>query len=243
MSNPISVILLSTLPDNGIKSLGTKSLLKINDKYIIEYQLENIKNGLKGREFEIILISSFDSNRTIKSIAHLHKKYNIKIIKKDIDNLNFGGAMIYGLNQIKNNSCLIINYGCLFSKNVINYLCSSDNNTIALVKNNQIYDNLKVGCSINNDKIEHLFFGLDTVKFFDITYLNNISINFIKKNIDPVINGNKFTFEIINFMIDNFIDFDYKILHTKDAVFIDNLNILKKARRMIKHDTNVNKTK
>jgi len=244
MTNDISVILLSTLPDNGIKSLGTKSLLKINEKYFIEYQLENIKTALKGLKFEIIVVSSFDTNKTVKSLAHLNKKYNLSIVKYDKENINFGGAMIHGLDQINGSTALVMNYGCFFKTHVINHLCRKNNNVIGLVNDLKIYDNLRVGCSINDNKIEHLFFGLNDYKFFDMLVLNSDTIQFIKQNINSTINHNKFLFEIVNFILDNNISFEYEIIKNNDVIFVDNLDMLAKTKRIIKYEqASINKTK
>lgn len=240
---PISVLILATMPDHGIKSLGSKSLFKLKEKLIIEYQLENITSALKDRDYEIIFLCGFDSQKTIKSLNKYSDKFPIKFIKHN-NNLNFVGSFLAGLNTAKYNNVLSINYGCVFSKSVITQLLNTTINRLVVAKENRHNNHIKVGCHINQEKIINIFFNLGQYKYLDMNFWSHQTVEYIKQHFSFDDNKNKFMFEIINTLIDANHEFDYYAVSPYDCVFIDSIASLTKSKRIFKNGkTNNKKTK
>lgn len=232
MIDKISVVILSTLPDIGIKSLGTKSLIKINTKYLIDYQLECINKTFKNIQHEILIGSYFDYSKTYK-VLNNYKKYNLRIIKQNIDNLNFGGAMIDIINHTLYDNVLFINYGCWFDKESIkNLIGDGKHSGVGILKNKNI-DNLPTSCLVTNNIVENIFFDINEYKFTEFCFLNSIAKQFIINNIDPINNYNKFMFEILNTIIENNIQINARFLDNKNFFFITNNKHFNKARKLI----------
>lgn len=231
--NPISVVILATLPDSGIKSLGSKSLLSFKNQYLIEYQINILKSALKNRQHEIIIMCNFDCARVYKTLSSFIKKSDIKLIKENYDNnLNFGGSFLQSLNHTNYNNILSINYGVLFKKNVIHNLINSNLTTIGITKNHSLNDNIKIGCSLQNDHIVNIFYNLGHHKYLDINFWSEDMVCYIKRYLSFDNHKNKFIFELINLLNNCENKFTYCDINTKDCVFIDNLNILTKSKRL-----------
>lgn len=233
MNNGISVVILSTLPDMGIKSLGTKSLIKIKNKYFIEYQIEAINRALKTIDHEIVVASHFDYNKTHKFISSYKKENNISVIKQAFDNINYGGAMLDALSKTNFDNVLFLNYGCWFNKDTIKAMvANTSKNTLGVIKSKQI-DNLSVSCLIKDNTIENMFFDISDNKFTEMFFINQDTKKYILSNFLLEDNINKFIFEIINALIEKNIIFEPQPINAKDYVFLTSNRHFKRTRRFI----------
>lgn len=240
-NEPISFLILATLPDHGIKSLGSKSLLKLKNKYIIEHQLNSIKSACKNIDHEIILLTLFDNQRVCRHLSQYEKSYNLQIIKQDADNLNFGGAFIDGLKYAKYDKIISINYGCLFNKKTISSLIKSKQNNICITPKHKYNDNIKIECFIEQQQIVNIFFDIGKDKYLDINLWNQDTIRYIKKHFHFSLYRNKFMFEIVNNLLAHGFTFVPNSLDPKDCLFIDNLNIFTKSKRIFTNEKTTNK--
>jgi hypothetical protein len=239
----LSIIILATLPDNGIKSLGSKCLLPFKGRYLIEHQLDIIRSALKNTYYDITIMSGFDSQRLCKSIQYYCDKFDIKLIKQNNDSqLNFAGSFLKGLNYAKYEDIVSINYGALFNKNIItNLVNNTHHNMVSITKNHSINENIKIGCSLNTTNIINIFYNLGNYKYLDINYWTPKTIRYIKKHIVFDDHKNKFMFELINLLHEHNFDFKYYENDPKDCIFIDSLKMLNKSKRMFINDNNTNK--
>ena len=243
MDYGISVVILATLPDSGIKSLGSKSLLTFKGKYFIEHQLDAIRQGLKNKKYDITIMSGFDNQRMIKFLSPISKKHNIQIIKQNYDNnLNFGGSLIKSMNYIKHPNVLSINYGLLFRSNIISAMTKQYNKNTVVVSNNHSYNsNIKVGCYDQNHQIVNLFYNLGEKKYLDINYWNKTTIDFIKKNISLKDNYNRFIFELINLLMGYNHSFDSLSVDPRHCLLVDSTKSLTRSKRIFSDETTKHK--
>lgn len=119
-----SIIIVDSMPDKKIKSIGNRCLISIRkNTNILDYHIQSAKKILKNAN--IIVICGFESKKVKKYIS-LNKKYNnIKYIEYDIDELsNFGQALQLGLDTAKNTNCLIWNTNHILHKYAINNIQS-----------------------------------------------------------------------------------------------------------------------
>lgn len=234
---PISILLLATLPDNGIKSLGSKSLFKLtSNRLLIDYQLDNIKAAMKDRDYDITFLCGFDCHRIQKNLYRYDDKFPIKIIKQNHSNLNFGGALLKGIQEAKYDNIVSINYGCLFSKSVISQLIyDTSANTLAISKKNRHNDNIKLGCHIEDKEIVNIFFDLGQYKYLDINFLSSNTTRYIKQYFSFDDNKNKFVFELINQLINYQHIFNYYSVDFSDFIFVDSLKTLAKGKRVFQN--------
>lgn len=226
---PISFVLLCTVPDQGMKSLGSKSLVKINrTDTFIEKQIKNIRSGAGRREHEIIISCSFDCHKIKKIISSYSNKYNIKLVCDQEENINFGGALLSSIENSKYDDVVFINYGCLFNRNVIKRIISSTDNSVVVTKKSKRNNHISIGCNTTNrDKINHIFYGLEPYKYMDLGYLQKEAVCFLSKHLYYKKHINKFTFEIVNFLIENGFEFDYETMNNQDIVLSNTVTLSK----------------
>lgn len=241
MKNNISVILLCTLPDTGIKSLGSKSLIPIHKKPIIQHQIDTINSICNNHE--IIVSLSFDANRVHKNIKNLYQ--NIKIVKNiQSDNINFGGALVDAMRYAKYDNVLVINYGCMYTSNIIKQLLNNNpnNDNIVGVSSSKYLDNINISCYIEDNHITNIFFNLSNIKYCDMFYLNKSTKELILSKFSIGNSINKFTFEIINSIIESGSRFKAIFLPDKDYTFVSNPKTLNRCKRILDNATTSTKS-
>lgn len=241
-TQPISVIFLATLPDSGMKSLGSKSLFKLKDRTIIDYQLENIKAALKHRDYDITFVCGFDCNRVEKMLLTYTNKLPIRTIKQKHENLNFVGSFLEGLTHAKYNNVLSINYGCLFTKNVIRQIIKhSASNMVSIAKKHNHNENIDIGCYLEQEKIVNIFFNLGQYKYLDMNLWSANTIQYIKHNLLFDDYKNKFMFEIINELITCGHTFDYLNIEPNECMVMNDIKMLNKIKRIFFNANTISK--
>lgn len=218
---PISFIITCPYYDNGIKSLGSKCLLSIKRKKIIEKQCSAIEKFCKDIEYEIILVNSIDHTKTQKFIEK--KLPYVNYVYADSGNINYGGSFIKGLALAKYPNVVNIECGLVLSAISINNLISGNQDIAVGCVTNKHKQNIDIdlGCVINENKVTNLFFGLDN-KYIGILYINEIVKDFILENFTFEAHKNKFLFELINYCISKGYSCEATILKGKDTHLVFN---------------------
>jgi hypothetical protein len=188
----INALLLVPEITKGMKSIGSKSLLKIKqNKYIIEYQIEQLLTIHPN--IDITVAIGFDADK-IKKI--LNKYNNIKYIYNPrFDITNLGKCIeLYLEEKHEINNLFLINSGILFKKGTFHK--NQLNKTSKLFFLDKPKNNFDIGCG-STDNIEYLFYDLPKVwsecVFLDSFALDKLKILSINQNISHM-----YTFEIIN---------------------------------------------
>jgi len=208
----------------GMKSIGSKSLLKIkNNKYIIEHQIEQLLNINKN--IRLTIATGFDSDKIIKLIT----KYNTinYIYNSEYEYTNFGKSLkLYLQNYPEIDNLLLISSGILFKSGTFKNIEFEQQSQIFLLDKPKY--NFDIGCSQNNI-IEYLFYDLPEV-WSECIYLDKIAIkNLIEiienKNIDHM-----YIFEIINILLSKDIKFKKIKLPKNNFVKINSAKDVGKAK-------------
>lgn len=215
-----NVILLHHEQTKGMKSFGSKALLKIKlqnkTDSIIYHQLETFTKNL-DKESQIIVVVGFDKERLIKKIHLLDDNKKITIVyNKEYDILNTAYAMMLGLEKIENNyPTLIVDSGVLLQHKLdTNEELMTQNNVVFINKNNQEFD---IGCTLNDSKVEYMFYDLSP-KWINVLSVSPIYRDRIKTISN--IHKNSNIFEIINYSLKDcqtkFSIIDTKVYHIKN---------------------------
>lgn len=196
----ITIIILCDLPGYRMKSYGPTSLVHINDKYLIDLQIEAIKKSFSN--YEIILCLGFDAEKVNKHIRHKYKNINIRIIENQVFHLcNSCEGIRLSINNTLNHKILIIDGSLLINKKM---LCNIDiDNTCVLIEKYPS-DNLEIGVNINeNNQAQHFSFGAYKT-WSEILFLNGQEIiEHMRKFLSHQDSKKKFIFEAINDLLKN----------------------------------------
>ncbi len=207
----ITYAIIACYVDKGMKSKGSKSLMEFNKKKLLDYQIDQILTAHDSKiPYEIIIISNFDTQKIIKYFGQ-----KIKVINLCEENTNpiakTCEIAIYG-------NIFFIDYGCVYSANLIKNICTQNESLIISTKNNKI-SKLDIGITTDySNTVQHLFFDLpNNIKFTNMFLLDTDSKNTIKSN-KSLHRFNLMYFEILNSLI----SLDHKIHNSfiKDTSFI-----------------------
>jgi hypothetical protein len=212
----------------GMKSIGSKSLLKIKEYSILEYQINQIL-GINNT-IKINIATGFDHEKIKEYIDSRYKNINW-IYNENYENTNQTKCLSLFLEQIACEDLLIINSGILFKNKSITYSSLKGNNKIYLLNKPKL--NFSIGCS-DIQNIEYLFYDLPNL-WAECVYFNTSTTKVLKdillynkKHMDKL-----YLFEIINDLIQHNIGFDNMIIDKKNIFKINNTKDIPQARRFI----------
>lgn len=196
----ITIILLCDLPGYRMKSYGPTSLVSINNKYLIDLQIDAIKKAFS--KYEIIICVGFDADKINKHIRSKYKNQNIRIVENQIFHLcNSCEGIRIALNNTFNDNVLILDGNLLFSKKT---LCSLDLSASCAFIEKYPSDNLEIGINVNeNNEAQHFSFGAYKT-WSEILFLRGYEpIDQIRKFLHHQDSKKKFIFEAINDLLKN----------------------------------------
>jgi hypothetical protein len=207
----ITYAIIACYIDKGMKSRGSKCLMEFNQTKLLDYQIEKILLAHNNSiPYEIIIISNFDTQKILK---YFGKK--ITVINCDEDT----NPVARACSVANHDNIFFIDYGCIYTSNLIKGVCVKNESVIISTKNNKI-SKLDIGVTTDysNDTVQHLFFDLpNDIKFANMFLLDTKSVGQINNN-KNLHRHNLLYFEILNKLI----SFGHKInsLQIKDNSFI-----------------------
>lgn len=222
-----SFIIIHSLPDKKIKSLGNRALINIGNETVIDYQIAFCKKICKNSD--IVVIGAFESKKLCK---YLHKKYtNIKYISHGLtDFTNIGYSVQHALNNIAYNNLCLINGNIFIDVSSISKIkkqISYKENFIITTKQRKS----SVGYIKNKDgTIGHCFFDLPQsmydMIYIDSKYADTFNYNVLSKDMEKY-----YLFEIINDCIDHQIPFYGLDIDSRHLNIIENTETINKITR------------
>jgi choline kinase len=222
MSNKYLIIIPEIT--KGMKSIGSKALLKINaTTTILDHQIKLIKSI--NRRNKIYLSTGFQHNKILK----VAKKYtNVHTIyDENYEKYNDGKHIINFIEYIDSpDDVFIINNGLLFKKDCFEKPKPGISKIYLL---DRIKDNFTIGCETKESK--YLFYELAN-RWSECSFISaNILIQIKNRNAEQCIN-NYFMFEILNFISDNN-HIEYDTISYKKIMKVNGVSDLNKAKRFI----------
>jgi hypothetical protein len=196
----ISVIILCDLPGYRMKSYGPTSLVHINNKRLIDMQIDCIKKSFNN--YEIILCVGFDSEKICKYIREKYKNLNIRLVENQIFNsCNSCEGVRISINNTLNDKILILDGSLLIHKKTLSMI---DTTKICALIEKQPSNNLEVGINVNaENKAQHFSFGAYRT-WSELIYINGLdAIENLRKFLNNDDSKKKFIFEAINDLLKN----------------------------------------
>ena len=220
-----SLILIPEIT-KGMKSVGSKSLLKIKNTPVLEHQINEILNIHKGIKLNIA--TGFDHEKISK---HISTKYdNVECIYNELyETTNQTKALSIFLENHACENLLIISSGILLKNKNIPLSTLSGTSKIYLL--NKPRNNFNIGCSLGSST-EYLFYDLPNI-WSECVYLNKEAILALKDIIQIQNTDQFYLFEIINILILRNIRFENIVIDKKNIFKINHTKDLTKARQFI----------
>lgn len=195
----MQALIIASVPDRSMKTLGNKGLIKIDQKNrIIDYQISQLKKI--DANIQIIIACAFDAVKTRKYIEH--RKYNnVTIVTHEFDEfINVGRSIKECLGTIEKNNypLIIMNSGCVFKHKTLLNVTKNTENCYALISKKEEFES-KLGCTIDEGKIKFIFYGLGN-KICEIFTLSKQGVDNLRK---IHIKDSMYLFEVMNALIGN----------------------------------------
>lgn len=221
-----TLIIISEIT-KGMKSVGSKALLQIDDLSIIEHQINHIRSIHKN--IKINIVTGFDHDRINKLLSKKYKHINI-LYNDRYQETNQAGSLLLFLEQhTEIEKLLIINSGILLKNSSIAYDTLSGNSKIYLLDKPK--NNFNIGCDTKGP-LEYLFYDLPAL-WSECIFLNNESIVSLKNIINTTSINQMYLFEIVNKLILQNIVFDKIYIKKNNILKINGIKDLPKIRNFI----------
>jgi hypothetical protein len=220
-----SLILIPEIT-KGMKSIGSKSLLKIKNISILEHQINEILSI--NKDIKLNIATGFDHEKISKYIS---VKYdNIDFIYNQLyETTNQTKALSLFLESRTCENLLIISSGILLKNK--NILLSTLSGTSKIYLLNKPRTNFNIGCSLVSST-EYLFYDLPNI-WSECIYLNKEAILTLKDIIKIQNTDQFYLFEIINALILQNVIFENVVIDKKNIFKINHTKDLTKARQFI----------
>lgn len=202
-------ILVSDTCGYRMKSYGPTSLISLQNKRLIDIQIEAIKKSFKN--YEIIICCGFDVDKIYKHIRANYSSSNVRIVENQLcNNSNSCESVRLALNNTVNNRIFILDGRLLFSEKIFK---NKINESHVYLEPNNHCKNLEVGININeNNLIEFFSYGAINC-WSEVLYLHSRdNVDSFRKIISNTDFKNKFIFEALNEFIK----------HKKELKYIQN---------------------
>lgn len=204
----IDVVLLSSGITKGMKSYGPKSIVPIG-KSKTPLVIEQINILKKNKNIDhIYIVVGFESKKIISLAQRCNSSKVHFIFNDNYENTNSGGALLKILDKL-NKTTIIFEDG-IISYNIPKYNYSY---LPILKKYNKGYG---IG-SIIDEKVKYLCYDLEN-NWAEFVCFGNKDIDYIKSIINNELItkiNSMFLFEIINLLIDNYVEFHAEFTNQK----------------------------
>lgn len=220
--NSINILFLASEITKGMKSIGPRCLLKLNNsEVVLDYQISMAKTSYKNSN--IFVLTGFEDDKVNK---HINCKYRtVKTIHNESYTFqNETGAVLKAIESLgKIDNLLVVNSGVLLKE----YPKIKSLNRSTIFYLNKPKSNFTIGTF---DKESHyLFYDLPNIwsecVFFDALTIARLRL--MNKNST----SQYYLFETINKLIDDNIFFDSKIIHKNRIFKINSHKDITQAKR------------
>lgn len=219
----INIIITAAEITKGMKSVGSKSLLKLrNSVPLIEYQIKWLKKFYP--KSTIYISTGFESDK-IQKIAQQYQNTEI-IYNPDYKNTNQGRGIMQCLDAGQLDNALILNSGIMF-KHI--FTADGESSVVYLLNKPKTY--FEVGCH-NLESVDYLFYDLPQ-KWSECVYLGHTAIHKLKILRDKNSMDQLYLFELINLLIDAGENFSSAIIPKQQIMKVTGLKDLSKAKAFI----------
>ena len=194
----ITVILLAENYGYRMKSYGPLSLINIDGKTLLEYQIEAIQSVFI--DYEIILCSGFETNKIYHFIhSNIPNNQNIRIVENQVYyHSNCCEGLRLCMNNTTNNKILVCGGGVVITSEFLKNI-NLRKSSILVQESSKKNNTFDVGVISNDSRLEGMSLAIKDSVWTELLYLSGEPLiksfyNIVSK---PELK-NKFLFEAIN---------------------------------------------
>lgn len=187
----------------GMKSYGSIGLLKSNNK-AKELFYHCIKLTQKSFRYKnLYALLGFESEKIKKKIES-YKFQTVAVYNDQYKDKNYGYAFKLFISTLTEEDLNLINGIVFFPGNILIHKLPRLNykqSWVVLKKKHKKQNNNDIGCTINNDHVNYMFYDIGEYTWTEILFLTSQDLKNIMENIS-LYYDNMFMFEIINTIVE-----------------------------------------
>ena len=194
--NEMPVVILSAGISHKMKTREPRSLLKLNDKFLIEHQIHAISKAFWIPK--ITLVCGYKVERIAKKISNYQDQ--ISIVENSLYNETGSAESLRLAIKEEDQKILFMHGDLFFNWATLDHLCYEK--SFLLVDSKKQMAEKEVSIVINDNVAQHLSYGVKTgFKWCQIAYVANEEYNMLKFILNKKSSRNKVSFELINEII------------------------------------------
>lgn len=189
----LTFVILAASEGRRLRSYGVRSLVRIDGKALIDWQIEAIRQKFAG---DIIVVAGFESERLIR-----HLPTDIRVVENEnYADTNVGKSIYMGLNAAKSNNIFFIHGDVLFDSHLFANF-NTVKSSIAVDYHNRI-DQEKFGVATHYSSVTNLAFGIQPF-FGQVVFVSGNELDILRKILSsPLSRGSLTTAELLAKTID-----------------------------------------
>lgn len=221
----IEALIIAAEVTKGMKSTGSKSLLKIKQSLVvIEYQINELRKLYKN--IKITIATGFESEKMKK----LLEKNNVNFLyNSEYESTNQAKSILDFISIAIPERLFIINGGVLF-KEIQNSKNITNKSQIFVLDKPK--PDFTIGCQ-DETGLSYLFYDLPQ-KWCEFVILRYDDMLLLKKITENINTNQLYTFEILNILSDNGCKFEKTIVEKKSVMKILNIRDIQRARSFVR---------
>jgi choline kinase len=188
--NDLTAVILCAGKGRRTSSIGSKSMTKVNDTYLINHQIAVIREKFPNI-FDIVIVLGFDAERIFRVLPS-----GVRVVENEsFETTNISRSVAIGLKASRSENIFIIYGDILFGRETFDNF--TQNSCVAIDTFGRI-DESKIGVTIENNRVVNLAYGLENGLWAQLGFFRGREIDLLRKITYNRENDPLCGFEILN---------------------------------------------
>lgn len=169
----LTAVILCAGKGRRTSSIGSKSMVRVNNTNLINHQIETLKNKFPNI-FDIIVVLGFDADKIFRTLPSWVRT----VENENFENTNISRSIAMGLKASRSENIFMIYGDILFDDGVFNNF--TQNSSMAIDTFGRI-DESKIGVTVENHRVVNLAYGLENGLWAQLGYFRGKELDLLRK--------------------------------------------------------------
>lgn len=169
----LTAIILCAGKGRRTSSIGSKSMVKVNDTNLINHQIAVLREKFPNI-FDIIVVLGFDSDRIFRVLPP-----GVRVVENEnFETTNISRSVALGLKASRSENIFMIYGDILFDAGAFNNF--TQNSCVAIDTFGRI-DESKIGVTVENNRVVNLAYGLENGLWAQLGFIRGKELDLLRK--------------------------------------------------------------
>lgn len=186
----LTAVILCAGKGRRTSSIGSKSMTKVNDTYLINHQIAMIREKFPNI-FDIVVVLGFDADRIFRVLPP-----GVRVVENEsFETTNISRSVAIGLKASRSENIFVVYGDILFGREAFDNF--TQNSCVAIDTFGRI-DESKIGVTVENNRVVNLAYGLENGLWAQLGFFRGREIDLLRKITYNRENDPLCGFEILN---------------------------------------------